>query len=189
MLKHLRPALAVWLFMTLLCGAVYPLLITLVAQLAMPEQANGSLIYNSKGEVLGSQLLAQPVNGPRWFQPRPSAADYATVPSGASNLAPSNPALAARIAASAAQWQAAGDSGPVPMQLVTTSGSGLDPHLSPAAAAYQVPAIAAARQIPASDLQRLIQRYTEQPLLGPPVVNVLSLNLALMDNRLTSRSD
>lgn len=181
MFKQIRPAISVLAFMTLVTGVVYPLTVTGVAQLAFPAQANGSLLHNQQGDVLGSALLAQPFEGAQWFQPRLSAAGYATVASGASNLAPSNPALAERIAADAQRLQVEAQ-GPVPMQLVTTSGSGLDPHLSPEAARYQVARIAAARGIPASRLERLIQQHVQSSLVGPPVVNVLALNLALADN-------
>jgi K+-transporting ATPase ATPase C chain len=188
MLKHLRPAFCVLAFMTLLCGGLYPLLVTALAQLGFSEQANGSQVYDRSGALLGSRLLAQPVSGAQWFQARPSAAGYATVPSGASNLAPSNPALAARIAETAAQWQGSPEQ-PVPMQLVTTSASGLDPELSPQAAAYQIPRIAAVRHIPEADLQRLLEQHTQRPLMGPPVVNVLALNQALAQNRATLRTE
>ena len=181
MFKQIRPAISVLAFMTLVTGVIYPLTVTGVAQLAFPAQANGSLVRNQQGEVLGSALLAQPFEGAQWFQPRPSAAGFATVASGASNLAPSNPALAERIAADAQRLQGEGQ-GAVPMQLVTTSASGLDPHLSPAAAQFQIARIAAARRIPAASLQRLIDQYVETPLVGPAVVNVLALNLALADN-------
>lgn len=181
MFKQIRPAISLLAFMTLIIGVVYPLTVTGVAQLAFPTQANGSLLRNQNGDVLGSALLAQPFEGEQWFQPRPSAAGFATVASGASNLAPSNPALAERIAADAQRLQAEGQ-GAVPMQLVTTSGSGLDPHLSPEAARYQVARIATARGIPAASLQRLIELHVEKSLVGPAVVNVLALNLALADN-------
>jgi K+-transporting ATPase ATPase C chain len=188
MFKQLRPAVTVLAFMTLITGVLYPLAVTAVAQLALPAQANGSLLHNAQGEVLGSALLAQPVAGAEWFQARPSAADYASVPSGASNLAPSNPALAARIAEDAQRWQGEGQ-GAVPMELVTTSASGLDPHLSPAAARYQVARIAAARGIAASRLEQLIEQHVQTPLVGPAVVNVLALNLALADNSFPAKTE
>ncbi len=182
MFKQIRPALSVLAFMTLVTGVVYPLAVTGIAQVAFPEQANGSLITDGKGEVRGSRLLAQNFEGAQWFQPRPSAAAFATVSSGASNLAPSNPALAGRIAKDAQRLSGEGQ-GPVPMQLVTTSASGLDPHLSPAAAHFQIARIAHARGIPADSLERLVEQHVEKPLVGPAVVNVLALNLALADNR------
>lgn len=188
MFKQIRPALSLLACMTVLTGVVYPLTVTAIAQLAFPVQANGSLIHDAQGEVRGSRLLAQRFEGAQWFQPRPSAGDYATVASGASNLAPSNPALAKRIAEDAMRWQVAGQ-GAVPMQLVTTSGSGLDPHLSPAAARYQVARIAGERNMPKAVLERLIDAQLEAPLIGPEVVNVLALNMALAENQSLSRAE
>lgn len=182
MFKQIRPALSVLAFMTLITGVAYPLAVTGVAQLAFPAQANGSLVTDGAGAVRGSHLLAQNFDGAQWFQPRPSAAAFATVASGASNLAPSNPLLAERIAKDAQRLLGEGQ-GPVPMQLVTTSASGLDPHLSPDAARFQIGRIAAARGMPAASLERLVEQHVEQPLVGPAVVNVLALNLALADNR------
>lgn len=178
MTTYLRPALSLVLLMTLVTGALYPLAVTGIAQLAFPEQANGSLVRDAQGRVRGSALIAQDFKGDAWFHPRPSAADYATVASGASNLAPSNPALAERIKREAnALYQA--QQGPVPQALLTTSGSGLDPHLPPEAVAYQLPRVAAARQVPVERLQALMEASTLHPLVGPPVVNVLALNQAL----------
>lgn len=174
----LRPALSLLLLLSLLTGVAYPLLVTGIAQLAFPVQANGSLIRDAQGQVRGSRLIAQPFDGPGWFLSRPSAAAYATVASGASNLAPSNPALASRVQAGAEGHYVA-RLGPVPLALLTTSASGLDPHLPPAAVAYQLPAVAAQRHLPAAQLQALVAQYTETPLVGPPVVNILALNLAL----------
>lgn len=188
MFKQIRPAISVLALMTLITGVAYPLAVTAIAQAAFPAQANGSLIRDGKGVVRGSALLAQRFDGAHWFQPRPSAGDYATVASAASNLAPSNPALVERIAKDAQRLQGEGP-GPVPMQLVTTSASGLDPHLSPAAARFQIARIAAARGIPSDTLERLIELHGEKPLVGPAVVNVLALNLALADNRLSSEPE
>lgn len=178
MFKQLRPALASLLVLSLVTGVAYPLLVTGIAQLAFPEQANGSLLRDAEGKVLGSRLIAQKFDGEEWFHSRPSAGDYATVSSAASNLAPSNPALAERIARDAAHERFA-DQGPVPLALLTTSGSGLDPHLPPEAVAYQIPRVAAARQLPVERLQGLLEEATLHPLIGPPVVNVLALNQAL----------
>lgn len=144
MFKQLRPALASLLVLSMVTGVAYPLLVTGIAQLAFPEQANGSLLRDAEGKVLGSRLIAQKFDGEEWFHSRPSAGDYATVSSAASNLAPSNPALAERIARDAAQERIA-DQGPVPLALVTTSGSGLDPQLPPQAARYQALRVATAR--------------------------------------------
>jgi K+-transporting ATPase ATPase C chain len=164
--------------MTLITGVAYPLVVTGVAQVAFPEQANGSLLLDAKGEVRGSTLIAQDFSGDGWFHPRPSAGAFATVASSASNLGPSNPALATRVNDDAARQYVA-QQGPVPLALLTTSGSGLDPHLPPEAVGYQVARVAAARQLPVATLQQLVLQYTLQPLVGPAVVNVLALNSAL----------
>ncbi|MCG8296468.1 MULTISPECIES: potassium-transporting ATPase subunit KdpC [Pseudomonas] len=178
MTAYVRPALSLVLLMTVVTGALYPLAVTGIAQVAFPEQANGSLVRDDRGEVRGSALIAQEFKGDAWFQARPSAGAYATVASGASNLSPSNPALAERVKAdAAAQYQA--QLGAVPQALLTTSGSGLDPHLPPEAIAYQLPRVAAARQVPEERLQVLVNDATLRPLIGPPVVNVLALNQAL----------
>jgi K+-transporting ATPase ATPase C chain len=178
MTAYVRPALSLVLLMTVVTGALYPLAVTGIAQVVFPDQANGSLVRDDRGEVRGSALIAQEFKGDAWFQSRPSAGAYATVASGASNLAPSNPALAERVRTdAAAQYQA--QQGPVPQALLTTSGSGLDPHLPPEAIAYQLPRVAAARQVPVERLQALVNEATLRPLVGPPVVNVLALNQAL----------
>ncbi|TWC21868.1 K+-transporting ATPase ATPase C chain [Pseudomonas sp. SJZ085] len=178
MFRLVRPALSLLLLMTLITGVAYPLLVTGVAQVAFPVQANGSLVEGADGKVRGSLLIAQDFQGDAWFHPRPSAGTFATVASGASNLSPSNPALASRIIDDAHKLLVPGQ-GPVPLALLTTSGSGLDPHLPPAAIAYQLTRVAAARNLPVSTLQQLLDTHIEQPLVGPPVVNVLALNLAL----------
>lgn len=178
MTAYVRPALSLVLLMTVVTGALYPLAVTGIAQVAFPEQANGSLVRDDRGQVRGSALIAQEFKGDGWFQSRPSAGAYATVASGASNLAPSNPALAERVKTDASvQYQA--QQGPVPQALLTTSGSGLDPHLPPEAIAYQLPRVAAARQVSEERLQALVNEATLRPLVGPPVVNVLALNHAL----------
>ncbi|WP_200995067.1 potassium-transporting ATPase subunit KdpC [Pseudomonas cichorii] len=179
----LRPALSLIVLMTVLTGVAYPLAVTGVAQVAFPEQANGSLVYDGSGKVQGSELIAQAFSGDEWFQPRPSAGAFATVSSSASNLAPSNPALATRVTEEAAKLAVAGQ-GAVPLALLTTSGSGLDPHLPPSAVIYQAARVAAARKLPLEQVQALIEANTQRSLIGPPVVNVLDLNRAL--NQLTS---
>ncbi|MFL6607460.1 MAG: potassium-transporting ATPase subunit KdpC [Pseudomonas sp.] len=178
MFTLIRPALSLLLLMTLLTGVAYPLLVTGVAQVAFPDQANGSLVRDADGKVRGSRLIAQDFTGDGWFHPRPSAGAFATVASGASNFSPSNPALATRVIDDAHKLQVP-NQGPVPLALLTTSGSGLDPHLPPAAIAYQLARVAAARNVPVSTLQQLLDDNTERPLVGPPVVNVLALNMAL----------
>ena len=174
----LRPALSLILLLSLITGVAYPLAVTGVAQLAFPAQANGSLLRDAEGKVRGSALIAQPFTGEEWFQPRPSAGAFATVASGASNLAPSNPALATRVGEQAALLAVPGQ-GAVPLALLSTSGSGLDPHLSPAAADWQVARIAAARQLPVDQVRALVEANTQRPLIGPPVVNVVTLNMSL----------
>ena len=175
---YVRPALSLILLMTVVTGALYPLAVTGVAQLAFPEQANGSLVRDERGQVRGSALIAQDFQGDGWFHSRPSAGAFATVASSASNLAPSNPALAERVKGAAATLYQA-QLGPVPQALLTTSGSGLDPHLPPQAVAYQIPRVAAARRVPVERLQALLEEATLHPLIGPPVVNVLALNQTL----------
>lgn len=180
----LRPALSLLLAATLLTGLGYPLLVTLMAQLVFPHQANGSLIED-RGHVVGSELIAQSFAGPGWFHPRPSAAGngYDGSASSASNLAPGSKDLAAAIAARIAALRAEGMSGTaVPSDLVTASASGLDPDLSPAAALVQIPRIAAARGLPEARVRALVATATQWPLLGligEPHVNVLALNRQL----------
>lgn len=174
----LRPAVTLLAAMTLLTGVAYPLLVTAVAQAAFPAQAGGSLVHDDNGQVRGSSLIAQPFDGDRWFHPRPSAGGFATVPSSASNLAVTNPALIERINGDAARMADQG-TGPVPLALVTTSGSGLDPDLPPQAALWQVRRIAAARGLDQTEIVRMIEGLARSPLVGPPTVNVLALNLAL----------
>lgn len=178
MMTLLRPALSLLVLMTLITGVVYPLAVTALAQVAFPGQANGSLVRDAQGQVRGSALIAQDFQGDGWFHVRPSAGNYATVASSASNLAPSNPVLAERIKGEAAMLYQA-SLGPVPLALLTTSGSGLDPHLPPEAVAYQIPRVAAARQMSVARLQAMLEEATLHPLIGPPVVNVLVLNQAL----------
>lgn len=191
MLAFLRPALVLTLAFTVLTGLAYPMAITGLAQGLMPYQANGSLILRN-GRVVGSELIGQSFNGPRYVHGRPSAttapdpADatqsiplpYNAAASSGSNLAPSSRALLEAIRARAA----AIGSGPQPADLVTASASGLDPHISPAAALAQVNRIAASRGVPAEKVESLVQRHVEGRslgVLGEPRVNVLRLNLAL----------
>ena len=174
----IRPALSLLVLMSLITGVAYPLVVTGVAQVAFPDQANGSLVHDASGKVRGSSLIAQDFTGDGWFHPRPSAGAFATVSSSASNLGPSNPALATRVFDDARKMLVP-DQGPVPMALLTTSGSGLDPHLPPQAIAYQLARVAAARNLPVATLERLMDEHIESPLVGPPVVNVLALNMAL----------
>jgi potassium-transporting ATPase KdpC subunit len=171
---------------TVLTGVLYPLVITGIAQVAFHDQANGSLIVRD-GKVVGSELLAQQFTGDKYFWPRPSAGGYATVPSGASNLGPTSQVLQSNVTANAAAFRAgnklAADA-PVPADMVFTSASGLDPHISPEAARLQVGRVAAARGIGADQVKALVEKFVELPqwgIFGEERVNVLRLNLALDD--------
>jgi K+-transporting ATPase ATPase C chain len=186
MMTHLRPALLLLLLFTLVTGLLYPLLITGVAQAALPYQANGSLITHD-GQPIGSALIGQPFTDPRYFWGRPSATGpfpYNAAASGGSNLGPTNPALIEAVAARVDALRAAdpANTAPIPVDLVTASASGLDPHISLAAARYQVNRVAQARGLPAERILALVEQHTEGRqfgLLGEPRVNVLTLNLAL----------
>lgn len=180
MLAQLRPALVILVVMIALTGFAYPLAVTGVAQAIFPAEANGSLIAVD-GRVVGSSLVAQGFASDRYFHPRPSTAGangYDAASSSGSNLGPTSAALVAAVAERVAVL----GGGPVPADLVTTSGSGLDPHISPAGAAWQVERVAAARGLPTDAVATLVAEHTEGPtlgLLGEPRVNVLLLNLAL----------
>ena len=179
----LRPALVLTLLFAALLGIAYPLLLTAIGQTLFPAQANGSLIRDGD-RIVGSALIAQGFAGDRYFHPRPSAAGkgYDGLASSGSNLGPASRVLADRVKADAAAWSAAVPGRPVPADLVTTSGSGLDPHVSPEAALYQVDRVARARGLPAERVRALAERAIERPMfgiIGEPRVNVLLLNRAL----------
>lgn len=184
MLAQARAAIVATLFFTLLLGVGYPLAVTGIGQLAFPAQAGGSLIHDAKGQVVGSSLIAQAFTRPEYLHPRPSAAGadgYDASGSSGSNLGPLNPDLARRVADSATSLRADG-AGVVPADAVTTSGSGLDPDISPENARRQAPRVAAARGIPVGQVERAIAAHTTGPWLGvfgQPRVNVLETNLAL----------
>ena len=186
MFAQFRPALVLIILMTVLTGIVYPLLVTAVSQVGMPERANGSLIVR-EGKPVGSALIGQPFGDPKHFWSRPSATSpypYNASSSSGSNQGPTNPALTDAVAARIKALRDAdpGNAAPVPADLVTASGSGLDPHISPAAAEYQVARVAKARSLDPAKVRALVADATEGRqlgFLGEPRVNVLKLNLAL----------
>ena len=169
---------------TILVGVIYPLVITGMAQLAFRDKANGSLIERDS-KIIGSELLAQPFTGAKYFWPRPSVGNYATVPSSASNYGPTSAALQSNVTARAAAFRAANKLAadvPVPADMVFASGSGLDPHISPEAARLQVARVAATRNVSEDSVIALVEKFIEPPqwgVFGEPRVNVLLLNLAL----------
>lgn len=169
-----------------LCGIVYPLISTGVAQALMPGHANGSMIENAKGETVGSELIGQKFNDPNYFHGRVSSIDYKAEASGTNNYAPSNPDMWKRTEESITEWKKNNPDVPVselPIDLITNSGSGLDPHISPASAMAQVPRISKWRGVSEEQLSKLVDDHTEGRSLGvfgEPRVNVLKLNLALM---------
>jgi K+-transporting ATPase ATPase C chain len=195
MIKQIRPAIVMIVLMTALTGLIYPLSITGLAGILFPFQAHGSLIQKD-GKVIGSSLIGQSFSGDRYFHGRPSAttdtdpndptktvpAPYNAGNSAGSNLGPSSKSLASRVSDDALALQATNPGQPVPIDLVTTSASGLDPDITPAAALFQVPRVARARQISNDRLEQLIADITQKRLLGflgEPHVNVLELNMAL----------
>src|SRR5713226_4133865 len=183
MLTHCRTAIVSLAVLTLITGIVYPGVVTLVAQVAFPQQANGSLVLKD-GKAVGSALIGQPFDDPKYFWGRPSAtspyADNAGSSSG-SNLSPTNPDLIKAVQGRVDALRTAdpGNTAPVPVDLVTASGSGLYPHISPAAALYQVPRVAKVRKLDPETVRQLVERHTEGRFLGflgEPRVNVLTLN-------------
>ena len=194
MLNQLRPALVLIVLFTLFCGLAYPLAMTGLSVLLFPWQAHGSLIERD-GKVVGSALIGQSFGSEKYFHTRPSAttdtdpndatktiaAPYNATNSGGSNLGPTSKALVEGVKGEAEKLHAEHD-GPIPVDLVTASGSGLDPHITPAAARFQIPRVAKARNLPEADVAALVARFIEGRTLGifgEPRVNVLELNLAL----------
>jgi K+-transporting ATPase ATPase C chain len=185
MKKHLMTAVLMTIATTVLLGIVYPLLVTGLAQVIFPKQANGQLLYARDGTVVGSRLIGQPFSGPGYFHSRPSAAGaagYDATASAGSNLGPTNAQLIARVNGDVAKLQAENPGTPIPVDLVTTSGSGLDPHITPAAAQFQIRRVAVERKIPEAEIARLVAENSENRqwgFLGEARVNVLELNIAL----------
>ena len=196
MLKQIRPALVILVFLTVLTGLVYPLAMTGIAGLIMPRQAEGSLVVDASGKVLGSDLIGQAFTRDTYFHGRPSAttapdpkdatktvpAPYNAANSGGSNLGPTNKALIDRVKDDTTKLQAENSNMPVPQDLVTTSASGLDPDISPDAALFQVPRVAKARKLPEDEVRALVTGLVQGRtlgLIGEPRINVLALNMAL----------
>jgi K+-transporting ATPase ATPase C chain len=195
MLRELRPAIVLVIILTLITGLVYPLVMTGIAGVLFPNQAQGSLV-TADGKVVGSTLIGQEFTSDKYFHGRPSAttapdpndssktvpAPYNAANSGGSNLGPTNKALIDRVKADVDKLKQENPSAPVPIDLVTTTGSGLDPDITPEAALFQVPRVAKARNIPEDQLRQLVNDHVQGRLLGlfgEPRVNVLALNMAL----------
>lgn len=192
-MKTLRTAILMTLATTILLGLVYPLFVTGVAQVIFPDKANGQLLRRSDGVIIGSRIIGQPFSGPGYFHSRPSAAGpagYDAGASSASNLGPTNKTLIDRVQSEVEKLQAENPGAPVPIDLVTTSASGLDPHISLAAAEFQIPHVARERGLSEPDVRQAVAAHTEGRtlgLLGEPRVNVLLLNLDLDERKPMTR--
>ena len=185
MKKNLITAVLMTVATTILLGLIYPLVVTVLAQLLFKDKANGQIISRN-GQAIGSRIIAQPFTSAKYFHPRPSAAGngYDAANSAGTNYAPTNQKLIDRVRTDAAALHQENPSQPIPVDLLTTSASGLDPEISPAAAEFQIPRIARERGLSEASLRSLVQSHTKQRdlgLLGEPRVNVLELNLALDD--------
>lgn len=187
-MKNLFTAISMTIVTTVLLGLVYPLVVTGLAQVIFPEQANGQLLRAADGSIIGSRLIGQPFSSPGYFHTRPSAAGAAGYDAGASagsNLGPTNQGLIDRVRTDVETLRAENPGQAVPIDLVTTSASGLDPHITPAAAEFQLPRVARFRGIREDELKRLVSSHFEERqfgFLGEPRVNVLELNLDLDRN-------
>jgi potassium-transporting ATPase KdpC subunit len=185
MIRETVHALAACVVTFALCAVAYPAVVWGLGQLAFPSQAEGSLIYDHDRTVIGSELIAQPFTSDQYFYSRPSAVDYKADATGGSNLGTKNPDLKKKVAERAEALKASREN-PAPVDLVTASGGGMDPHISPEGALYQAPRVAAARKMPVGQVRTLIDRFTERSgaIIGaPPRVNVLMLNFALNDEK------
>jgi K+-transporting ATPase ATPase C chain len=184
-MRNLVTAILMTIVTTILLGLIYPLVVTGLAQVIFPDQAKGQLIKSADGTIIGSRLLGQPFSSPGYFRGRPSAAAYDASSSSGSNLGPTNQKLIDRVKADVEKLQAENPGKAVPIDLVTTSASGLDPHISPAGAEFQVPRVARERGMSEAEVRSIVAAHTEGRqfgFLGEPRVNVLELNLDL-DNR------
>ncbi|OAS20415.1 potassium-transporting ATPase subunit KdpC [Paenibacillus oryzisoli] len=184
-MKVILSSIRISLFLMLLCGLLYNVIITGIAQAVMPGKASGSIIYNEKGDIVGSELIGQSFTDPQFFQSRVSSIEYKAEGSGTPNYAPSNPDMIKRVQESIEAWKAKNPDVPVselPIDLISNSGSGLDPHISPEAALAQIPRISKLTGIAPGQLESLVSSNTqarEFGILGEPAVNVLKLNLDL----------
>lgn len=189
MRRNLLTAILMTAVTTILLGVVYPLVVTALAQVIFPDKANGQLIRAGDGSIVGSRLIGQPFTSAGYFRSRPSAAGvagYDANGSSGSNLGPTNQKLIDRVKADVARLQAENPGRPVPVDLVTSSASGLDPHISPAAAEFQSPRVARERGLSETEVRSLVRAHTsgrQLGFLGEPVVNVLTLNLALDESK------
>jgi potassium-transporting ATPase KdpC subunit len=187
-MKNLLTAILMTIVTTVLFGLIYPLTVTGIAQIVFTDKANGQLIKRPDGTIIGSKIIGQPFSGPSYFHPRPSAAGvgYDAGASSGSNLGPTSLRLIDRVKADAAALRAENPGTSVPIDLVTTSASGLDPHISPAGADFQIPRVARERGMSESEVDSLVAKHTEGRtfgILGEPRVNVLLLNLALDERK------
>jgi len=184
LLKHVYPAVALTIVLTVLLGIIYPFIMTGLSELLFKEKARGSLIER-EGKVIGSRLIGQPFKGPGYFRPRPSAAGsgYDATASGGTNLGPTSKQLfEEQVRGRSKQLRTQNPNGEIPIDLITSSASGLDPHISPAAAEFQIPRVARERRMSENEVRRLVREHTEGRqfgVFGEPRVNVLELNLAL----------
>ncbi len=184
-MKDLKPAILMLFVFTIICGGIYPAVVTGVAQLLFPRQANGSLLADKNGRVVGSSLIGQPFSAPKYLWPRPSATTdfgYNPLGSGGSNSGPTNPDYLKTVGERVTALRASGVTGTIPAELVQASASGLDPHISPESAAAQIPRVATARGVSMDTVKRIVADHTEDRqlgLFGEPRVNLLAVNLEL----------